>query len=158
MIPQEPLVMDGTVAYNLDPFEEHSEEKLQEALKLTGLLPAVTLDTLASGAAGAGAGLSAGQKQLLTFGRTLLQDTRIVVMDEPTASVDMQTDRFVQQTSKEAFAGRTVLTIAHRLETVRHCDRIAVLDAGKLVELHEPETLLNKPGSRLAQLAAAEKT
>mmetsp|Transcript_93409 Transcript_93409/g.302386 ORF Transcript_93409/g.302386 Transcript_93409/m.302386 type:complete len:1317 (-) Transcript_93409:245-4195(-) len=153
MIPQEPIVMSGTVRYNMDPFGRHNDDELLAALKTAGLVPAVTLDTLASGD---GAGLSAGQKQLLTFGRTLLQDTRVVMMDEPTASVDMQTDRLVQRMGRQAFASRTVLTIAHRLDTVRHCDRLAVLDAGRLVELGPPEALLSDPGSRLSRLVAAE--
>lgn len=153
MIPQEPIVMDGTIRYNLDPFGQHGDKELLDALQLAGLLPAVTLDTLAGGV---GAGLSAGQKQLVTFGRTLLQDTRVVVMDEPTASVDMQTDRQVQHMSREIFANRTVLTIAHRLDTVRHCDRIAVLDAGRIVELGPPSALFANASSRLSQLAAAD--
>mmetsp|Transcript_70958 Transcript_70958/g.205692 ORF Transcript_70958/g.205692 Transcript_70958/m.205692 type:complete len:1274 (+) Transcript_70958:83-3904(+) len=152
MIPQEPIVMNGTVRYNLDPFGAHKDERLQAALETAGLVPAVTLDSLASGI---GSGLSAGQKQLLTFARTLLQDTRIVTMDEPTSSVDMQTDRLVQRMSQKAFESRTVLTIAHRLDTVRHCDRLVVLERGRLAEVGPPAELLADPNSRLSRLTAA---
>jgi len=152
MIPQEPIVMSGSVRYNLDPFGEHTDERLLTVLKAAGLSPAVTLDTQSSGE---DSGISAGQKQLLTFARTLLQETRIVIMDEPTSSVDMQTDRVIQQMSREAFASRTVITIAHRLETVRQCDRLAVLEAGTLVELGPPGELLKDSGSRLSRLMAA---
>eukprot|EP00931_Biecheleriopsis_adriatica_P072928 TRINITY_DN47307_c0_g1_i1.p1 TRINITY_DN47307_c0_g1~~TRINITY_DN47307_c0_g1_i1.p1 ORF type:complete len:1336 (-),score=247.97 TRINITY_DN47307_c0_g1_i1:137-4120(-) len=152
MIPQEPIVMNGSIRYNLDPFGRDSDERLLEALQTCGL-PGVSLDAAASGA---GASLSAGQKQLLTLGRTLLQDTRIVMMDEPTASVDMQTDRYVQRMSREAFATRTVLTIAHRLDTVRKSNRLIVMDKGQLVEAGPPEELLADPSSRLSVLVAAE--
>eukprot|EP00747_Dinoflagellata_sp_TGD_P180010 gnl/TRDRNA2_/TRDRNA2_31755_c0_seq1.p3 gnl/TRDRNA2_/TRDRNA2_31755_c0~~gnl/TRDRNA2_/TRDRNA2_31755_c0_seq1.p3 ORF type:complete len:115 (-),score=28.10 gnl/TRDRNA2_/TRDRNA2_31755_c0_seq1:186-530(-) len=77
------------------------------------------------------------------------------MMDEPTASVDMQTDRFVQTTVREAFKTRTVLTIAHRLDTVRDSDRLAVMDAGRLIELRPPDALLGNPASALARLVAA---
>eukprot|EP00929_Paragymnodinium_shiwhaense_P041923 TRINITY_DN21772_c0_g4_i1.p1 TRINITY_DN21772_c0_g4~~TRINITY_DN21772_c0_g4_i1.p1 ORF type:complete len:1292 (-),score=290.39 TRINITY_DN21772_c0_g4_i1:148-4023(-) len=150
MIPQEPIVMTGTVRYNLDPFNRQSEEALTKALERCGLAPGVGLDTSAGGA---GASLSAGQLQLLTFGRTLLQPSRVVMMDEPTASVDMQTDRMVQQAVKEAFASRTVMIIAHRLGTVMdYCDRIAVMDAGKLAEIGTPQDLSKKAGGHLARL------
>lgn len=152
MIPQEPIVMSGTVRYNLDPFCRRDDSELTAALRKAGLWPAVSLDTVAGGV---GAGLSAGQRQLLTFGRTLLQDARLVVMDEPTASVDVQTDRQVQAAAREAFSGRTVVTIAHRLDTVMHCDRLAVMDAGRLAELGPPAALLGDPGSRLSQLSVA---
>lgn len=152
MIPQEPIVMSGSVRYNLDPFNKHSTEALQDALSRCGL-GSLTLDATAGGT---GASLSSGQLQLLTFGRTLLQSRRIIIMDEPTASVDMQTDRLVQSMVREAFADRTVLLIAHRLETVlEFCTRIAVLDAGTLGELGTPQELLANPHGLLAKLAAA---
>lgn len=152
MIPQDPIVMSGTVRYNLDPFNKHAEEDLQHVLKEAGLAPAVTLETDAGGGS---ATLSSGQKQLVTFGRTLLQGTRLVVMDEPTASVDMQTDRLLQIVARRVFAERTVITIAHRLETIKDCDRIAVMEAGRLVELGSPTDLLKNPNSRLALMNKA---
>jgi ABC-type multidrug transport system fused ATPase/permease subunit len=152
MIPQEPIVMSGTIRYNLDPFGKHSEEELLRVMSDAGLSSALSLDTAAGGG---GASLSAGQRQLVTFGRTLLQGTRLVVMDEPTASVDMQTDRLLQSVARVAFAKKTVMTIAHRLETVRDCDRIAVMEAGRLVELGPPEELLSDPKSHLAKMYRA---
>merc|ERR1719453_1601028 len=104
----------------MDPFGKHTSEELESALKRCSLSPGVDLDTIAGGA---GAALSSGQLQLLTFGRTLLQPKRIIVMDEPTASVDMQTDNLVQQVVREAFTDSSVLLIAHRLETITsYCD------------------------------------
>jgi len=117
-----------------------------------GLSSSATLDTPAGGT---DAALSAGQKQLLTFGRTLMQESYIVVMDEPTANVDMQTDRLLQMASRKTFETRTVIMIAHRLDTVKDCDRIAVMDAGKLAELGTFEELCKNPDSHLAKLARA---
>jgi len=156
MIPQEPIVMSGTVRYNLDPFRKHLDADLLQALTDSGIGEALTLDTIAGGD---GCGLSAGQMQLLTFARTLLQkERRIVVMDEPTASVDFQSVRRVQEVWRKVFAGRTVLSIAHRLQTVvDFCDRVCVLEAGRLAEIGTPKELLADPTSHLAKLARAGK-
>jgi len=153
MIPQEPIVMNGTVKYNLDPFSIRSDKELEHALRTCGLPASVTLESKAGDASGVG--LSAGEKQLLTFGRTLLQDSRIVVMDEPTASVDLQTDRMVQATAKTAFAGRTMVVIAHRLDTVMSCDRLAVIEAGHLAEIGRPRDLASNSSSHVAHLLRA---
>lgn len=153
MIPQEPIIMHGTVKYNLDPFSTCSDKALEQALRTCGLPASVTLDSKAGDAAGVG--LSAGEKQLLTFGRTLLQDSRIVVMDEPTASVDLQTDRLVQATAKTAFAGRTMVVIAHRLDTVMSCDRLAVMESGRLAEIGRPKDLASDSRSHVAHLLRA---
>jgi ABC-type multidrug transport system fused ATPase/permease subunit len=149
MIPQEPIVMSGSVRYNLDPFSKHTDAELSRVLKVVGLQSYVTLDTPAGGS---DAALSTGQRQLLTFSRTLLQKSQIVVMDEPTASVDMQTDRLVQSAARQHFADRTVILIAHRLDTVRECNRIAVMDAGRLMEIGPPADLLKDPSSLLSKL------
>jgi len=152
MIPQEPIVMSGTVRYNLDPFGRQSEESLINALQLCGLGKAVDLDAPAGGT---GSLLSSGQLQLLTFGRTLLQSSRVIIMDEPTSNVDMQTDRQVQEVVHTSFGDRTVVIIAHRLRTVmEYCDRIAVMDKGKLAEIGTPTELASKPGGHLAELLA----
>merc|ERR1719161_47249 len=137
MIPQEPIVMDGSVRYNLDPFDERGDDVLQAALAKAGL--DLALSTQASGAS---AGLSVGQKQLVTLARALLQESRLVVMDDPTSAVDQQTDRQVQQVVRSVFAGRTLVCIAHRLETVRDYDRLAVIGEGKLLEVGTPAALL----------------
>jgi ATP-binding cassette subfamily C (CFTR/MRP) protein 1 len=152
MIPQEPIVMDGTVRYNLDPFDQESDEKLEAALAKVGLSIA-----LATAAAGAGTGLSAGQKQLVTLARALLQRSHLVVMDEPTSSVDQQTDRQVQQVVRSELRGRTLICIAHRLETVRDYDRLAVIGDGQLLEVGEPGGLLAAPDSAAAQLFSAHE-
>merc|ERR1712113_1283382 len=104
-------------------------------LEVASLWPAISLDMPAGGS---DASLSSGQRQLLTFGRTTLQQSRVVVMDEPTASVDMQTDQVIQAAARKVFRDCTVITIAHRIDTIRDYDRWAIIDAGKLVELGAP--------------------
>eukprot|EP01052_Picozoa_sp_SAG31_P012710 SAG31_NODE_748_length_12390_cov_6.306484_14_plen_120_part_00 len=96
--------------------------------------------------------MSVGQRQLLCFARALLRGSRILVMDECTANVDMQTDALLQQMVRTVFKDCTIFTIAHRLATVIDYDRIAVLELGKLVEYGQPHQLLQLPNGRLATL------
>jgi len=100
-----------------------------------------------------GDNLSVGQRQLLCIGRALLKKSRIVVLDEATANVDTATDKLIQETVREAFAHKTVLIIAHRINTIQHCDKIAVMDAGRVVEYGPPSALLSQPASIFAALA-----
>jgi ATP-binding cassette, subfamily C (CFTR/MRP), member 1 len=89
-----------------------------------------------------GENLSMGQRQLLCLGRALLRRSRILVMDEATAAVDFETDSLIQKTIREQFRDRTVLTIAHRINTILDYDRVMVLKNGKIVEFDTPHALL----------------
>jgi ABC-type multidrug transport system fused ATPase/permease subunit len=89
-----------------------------------------------------GANLSVGQRQLICFARALLMDAPVVLMDEPTASVDLETDAAIQVAVKDLFRGKTLLVIAHRLETVQDCDLVLVMSQGRLVAQGAPETIL----------------
>ncbi|KUF83275.1 hypothetical protein AM588_10000888 [Phytophthora nicotianae] len=100
-----------------------------------------------------GDNLSVGQRQLICIGRALLKDSKIVVLDEATANVDTATDALIQTTIKETFEDKTVLIIAHRINTIMHCDKIAVMDAGRVVEFDPPTALLAQPHSAFTALA-----
>lgn len=150
MIPQDPFMFAGTVRTNLDPFDEHADLGLWEVLGKVGLRSMVedAAKKLGMEVVDNGANFSLGQRQLLCMGRALLRNSRILMMDEATASVDMDSDALIQSTVREAFASCTTLTIAHRLNTIMDSDKVAFLDDGRLTEFGQPsDLLLNKSGS-----------
>ena len=100
-----------------------------------------------------GSNLSMGTRQLIAIARALLRDSKILLLDEATASVDTHTDRRLQEVVQIVCAGRTVITIAHRIETIMQCDKILVLEQGRVVEFDSPQALLKLPESQFAQLA-----
>ncbi|KAK7867419.1 hypothetical protein R5R35_003843 [Gryllus longicercus] len=152
-IPQEPLLLAGSVRLNLDPFGEHADAELVRVLReveLGGvLLPAEGLHTPVGEG---GRNLSAGQRQLVCLARAILRRNKILVMDEATANVDEATDALLQKTIREKFRACTVLTVAHRLETVMDYDKILVVDAGRAVEFDRPQVLLKKEGGFLYRM------
>ena len=89
-----------------------------------------------------GANLSVGEKQLVCLGRAILKKTKVLLIDEATANVDLNTDAFIQKKIKEIFKDSTVLNIAHRLNTIVNCDRIVILDRGNLIECDSPKALI----------------
>ena len=101
---------------------------------------------------------SAGQKQLICLARALLLDTKILCLDEATANVDTDTDSKIQATIREEFKDRTVITIAHRINTILHCDKVLVLSDGKLCEEGSPDILARQSDSAFAQLVAQSGT
>ncbi len=142
IIPQEPTLFGSTLRFNLDPTGAASDEELWR------VLAQVRLADKARGLEGQLAHLcvegsfSAGEKQLVCFGRALLRRTRVVVLDEVTANVDAETDQIVQRLIVEAFQNRTVLLIAHRLQSVWSCDRILVLAHGRVAQFGPPDELM----------------
>ncbi|KAI9002587.1 hypothetical protein DFJ74DRAFT_696267 [Hyaloraphidium curvatum] len=154
IIPQEAFVYSSTIRENLDAFNEYTDDEVWDCLKHSGDLAAtVAADPLKleMQIAENGDNLSAGQRQLLCLARAMLRRSRVVVMDEATASVDLATDDFIQQTirTNERFKGRTVLTIAHRLNTVVDYDRIVVMGNGEVIEFGTPAELVQKPNGVL---------
>lgn len=144
IIPQEPVLFSGSMRYNLDPFDEYPDEKLWKALDDVKLKTVITdlPSGLQSKISEGGSNFSVGQRQLVCLARALLRENKILVMDEATANVDPQTDNLIQATIREMFADCTVLTIAHRLNTVMDSDRVLVMDAGRVVEFAAPYELI----------------
>ncbi|KAI4886639.1 hypothetical protein NFI96_012768 [Prochilodus magdalenae] len=146
IIPQDPVLFTGTMRKNLDPFSEHSDEALWNALEEVQLksvveeLPSKLETVLAE----SGSNFSVGQRQLVCLARAILRKNRILIIDEATANVDPRTDELIQKTIREKFQECTVLTIAHRLNTIIDSDRILVLDAGQINDYDEPHVLLEK--------------
>ena len=144
IIPQDPVLFSGTLRFNLDPFNQHSDKDVWMALKLSHLESFVS--TLPQGLhyaiAEGGSNLSVGQKQLVCLARALLRKTKILIMDEATAAVDLETDDLIQNPIRSEFADCTVLTIAHRINTIMDNNRVMVMDKGKIVEFDTPSKLL----------------
>ncbi|GAA0146210.1 ATP-binding cassette [Lithospermum erythrorhizon] len=154
IIPQSPVLFSGTVRFNLDPFNEHNDADLWEALERAHLKEAIRRNSLGLEAevSEAGENFSVGQRQLLSLARALLRRSKILVLDEATAAVDVRTDALIQKTIREEFKSCTMLIIAHRLNTIIDCDRILLLDAGQVLEYDTPETLLQKEESAFSKM------
>lgn len=172
IIPQDPTLFRGTIRSNLDPFNEHEDLALWSALRKADLIgdemettqgrPASkeTESTVAESRPGTavnrihldtpvedeGLNFSLGQRQLMALARALVRNSRIIVCDEATSSVDFETDEKIQRTMRIGFAGKTLLCIAHRLKTIINYDRICVMDKGRIVELDTPLNLFEQEG------------
>ena len=143
-IPQMPFMIQGSIRENLDPFEEFENFEIENTLKEVNLYDHVMgmdnkLDTLISESNSV---FSVGQKQLLCLARAIIRNTKILVLDEATANVDLETDNFIQTKLKESFKNCTVMIVAHRLATVIDSDKILVMDAGYGTEFDHPFKLL----------------
>jgi len=101
-----------------------------------------------------GANLSVGQRQLVCLARAILRNSTVLVLDEATANVDAETDDFIQAAIRKRFAHCTVITIAHRLNTIMDSDRILVMDDGRVAEFGPPQVLLSDPNGHFTQLVA----
>ncbi|XP_005096296.1 multidrug resistance-associated protein 1 [Aplysia californica] len=149
ILPQDPVIFSGTLRMNLDPFDEFSDATLWSALENAHLKSFVeTLPTGLNYECGeSGQNLSVGQRQLVCLARTLVRKTQILILDEATAAVDMETDELIQKTIRTEFSECTVLTIAHRLNTIVDYDKILVLDKGRVSEFDSPKALLDNKSS-----------
>ena len=146
VIPQDPVLFQGSIRYNLDPFDQYDDQAIWSAVQKSHLSDKIkeSNEGLEMKVANDGDNLSVGEKQLLCLARALLRQNKILLLDEATASVDVETDYKIQATIKEAFADCTVVTIAHRIHTVMNYDQIIVLKKGLMIEHGSPDELLKK--------------
>ncbi|NXT94140.1 MRP7 protein, partial [Anhinga rufa] len=153
IIPQDPFLFSGSIRENLDPQGKWTDAELHEVLEQCHLWDAVTqMGGLDSELGERGRSLSVGQRQLVCLARALLTQAKVLCIDEATASVDQKTDQLLQQTIRQRFADKTVLTIAHRLNTILDSDRVLVMQAGRVAELDSPTRLSQKDGSLFQRL------
>jgi len=154
IIPQDPTIFSGSVRTALDPFSLYDDARLWDALRRSFLVEdkhtngsaessagRITLDTMIESES---LNLSVGERSLLSLARALVRDTKVVILDEATASVDLETDKKIQQTIQTEFKDRTLICIAHRLRTILNYDRILVLDSGNIAEFDTPLALFRK--------------
>ncbi|KAI9339681.1 P-loop containing nucleoside triphosphate hydrolase protein [Obelidium mucronatum] len=155
IIPQDPFVFNGSVRENLDPFQKASDDELWEALDAANMKSVIAeMDgKLDAQIQQGGENLSCGQRQLLCLARAVLRKSRVMILDEATASIDFETDNIIQRTIRELAKHCTVITIAHRVNTIIDYDRILVLDHGKVAELDSPQNLLKNKKSKFFGLA-----
>eukprot|EP01018_Ginkgo_biloba_P031783 Gb_37715 [translate_table: standard] len=144
IIPQTPVLFSGTVQFNLNPFNEHNDADLWEALERVHLKDVIRRSYLGLDAevAEAGENFSVGLCQLLSLALALLHRSKILVLDEATAVVDFGTDALIQKTICDELKSCTMLVIAHRFNTIIDCDHI-LLDASQVLEFDTPENLLS---------------
>ncbi|KAI6200965.1 hypothetical protein M3Y96_00790800 [Aphelenchoides besseyi] len=148
-IGQDAVLFSGSLRFNLDPFYAHSDDQIWTALEDAHMksfvksLPDGLMHMISEG----GSNISAGQKQLFCMARALLERNKIIVFDEATANVDVQTDQLIQKTIREKFSDATILTVAHRVNTILDYEKVMVLDHGRLVEMNSPKRLLENNNS-----------
>ena len=158
VLTQSPVLFSGSLRKNLDPLEKHRDDELWNVLEevelnsmvenLEGQLDYAILEK--------GGNLSVGERQLICLARTLLRQSKIVILDEPTANVDPNTETTIWTTVREKLKNSTVITIAHRLNTVRDCDVILVLREGQVAELDTIEALMRREGGIFYGMAASQ--
>ncbi|ETW02811.1 hypothetical protein H310_05296 [Aphanomyces invadans] len=143
IIPQDPVLFSGTIRSNLDPFDRYGDDSIWTAIKRANLHNAVT--SLDDKVDERGQNFSVGERQLICIARALLKKSKVILMDEATASIDANTDRLIQDSIRESFQDCTCLTIAHRINTILDSDRILVMDKGSAAEFDTPAQLLKNP-------------
>ncbi|KAJ2863548.1 hypothetical protein GGH94_003542, partial [Coemansia aciculifera] len=154
IIPQDPVLFAGTVRENLDPFNTYSDQDIWRALEHARLADFVRTkdERLEFVVTQGGENFSVGQRQLICLARALLKRAKILVLDEATAAIDPESDAIIQDSIRKEFKDCTVLTIAHRLNTIIDSDRILVLDQGQVAEFDTPKTLLAKKNGLFKRL------
>ncbi|GAA6060372.1 hypothetical protein JCM10212_004556 [Sporobolomyces blumeae] len=155
IIPQEPVLFNGTIRSNLDPFGVYDDARLWDALRRAWLVDreigeksstTASRFTLETEVEDEGSNLSVGERSLVSLARALVKDARIVVLDEATASVDLETDSRIQATIRTEFRDKTLICIAHRIATIVNYDKILVLSQGRVERFDSPLALYDEGG------------
>ena len=149
IIPQDSTLMDGTLRYNIDPVKTYSDKEIINVMKKIGFdyIIKQNKNGLDQNISENGNNLSVGEKQLICITRAILRKTKIIVLDEATASIDYKTEEIIQKALGEILLNSTMITIAHRIKTVMNADKILVLENGEIIEFDRPENLLNNKNS-----------
>lgn len=154
IIPQEPVLFKNTLKFNLDPEDKCTDKEIKDMLRRAKLGDLLTRD--GNGVnfkiTEKGANLSAGEKALICICRAALRKNKVILMDEATANIDVNTEETIQELINEEFKDSTVLTVAHRLNTIMKSDKIAVMSFGKVAEFGAPDELLSKKKSHFSQM------
>ncbi|KAK3914649.1 Multidrug resistance-associated protein 7 [Frankliniella fusca] len=154
VIPQDPFLFAGTVRDNIDPLKQYDDHEVYDVLNRCHIVDVVRrMGGLNAHVGPGGSSFSAGQKQLLCLTRAILQNAKVLCIDEATANVDHETDRLIQKTIRASFRQSTVITIAHRIETIMDSDRVLVLGEGEVLEFDSPEILMEDRSSHFYNLA-----
>ena len=153
IIPQDPCLMEGTLKYNIDPFNIVEDEEIISILKKIGFEYSENDELILNRKIEqSGTNLSVGEKQLICICRAILRKTKIIVMDEATANIDMNTEEKIQKALEYALNNSTVITVAHRIKTIINYDKILVLNNGEIIEFDTPKNLINNEKSLFYQL------
>jgi ABC-type multidrug transport system fused ATPase/permease subunit len=158
MIPQEPILFKGTIRSNLDLQGKFNDSQIWEALEKVGLKSNIDSqsDKLEGNVEEKGSNYSIGQRQLLCLARAILEKPKVLLLDEATSSVDVLSDQLIQKVLLEDFKETTLISIAHRLETIVGFDKILVMDQGRAAEFDTPQKLLNDPFSLFTDLCSTQ--
>lgn len=155
VIPQDPFLFAGSVRDNIDPLKEYSDHEVYDVLNRCHIVDVVRrMGGLNAQVGPGGSFFSAGQKQLLCLTRAILHNAKILCIDEATANVDHETDRLIQKTIRASFGKSTVITVAHRIETIMDSDRVLVLGGGEVLEFDSPDKLMEDKTSHFYRLAS----
>lgn len=153
VIPQDPVLFSGTIRNNLDPFNQYTDEQIwQSVRRLSSNVESQFVSSLMDKVEENGSNYSVGQRQLLCIARALLTKAKIIVMDEATAAIDIETDALIQKAIRTDFVHATCLTIAHRLNTIMDCDKVLVMDNGRAAEYDSPKNLLANAETMFSKL------
>jgi len=152
IIPQDPCLFEGTLKYNIDPFNVNNDEEIIKILNDIGFEHNDEDNILNKLIEQNGNNLSVGEKQLVCIARAILRKSKIIVMDEATASIDIKTEEKIQKALNLVFENSTVITVAHRINTIINYDKILVLDNGEIKEFDSPNNLLKNENSLFYEL------